>query len=94
MGDAIEANRVAERLDDVILADHVLESLRAVSASDDRVSTGRARRRLLGSSPCAPGHEARSVVLGEVGPIAGAGESRGGSPEHMKTVLMAAAFPP
>jgi hypothetical protein len=26
--------------------------------------------------------------------VAGAGESRGGSPRHMKVLLMAAAFPP
>ena len=40
MGDAIQADRVAEGLDDVILADDVLEPLGPIAAGDDGVADG------------------------------------------------------
>ena len=93
VGDPIEPDGVPERLDDVVLPDHVLEPLGPIPTGDDRV-TARVRFRAAGADrPSGSGHEARSV-----GPwgsnLGGAGISRGGAPGHMEAVLMAAAFPP
>jgi hypothetical protein len=56
--DAVHPERIAERLDDVVLSDHVLEGLRPVPTGDDRVTRGLGRRR---TRPIVPGHEASSV---------------------------------
>ena len=67
VGDPVQPDRVAERLDDVVLADDVLEPLGPVAAGDDgvadRVGLGRAS---AGFGPSGSGHEARSV-----GPVGG-----------------------
>ena len=150
VGHPVQPDRVAEGLDDVVLADDVLEPLRPIAPGDDRV-IGLPRRRAAGGdgvgSPAMAdrglglaelesrcrrtsdrdvasvldcfstqvlGPRARSVVPKHVMRratsrrrpgvgarpslarrlIAGVGESRGGSPGHMKAMLMAAAFPP
>ena len=41
--DAIELDRVRERADDVLLAGHVVEGLRALLAGEDEVAHGRYR---------------------------------------------------
>ena len=40
VGDPVHPDRVVQRLDDVVLSDHVLEPLRAVAAGDDGVGVG------------------------------------------------------
>ena len=92
--DPVEADRVPERLDDVILADDVLEPLGPVPPGDDGVAgrVGIGRR-----SGCRLGVGTRGTLRRAFGAeIAGegAGESRGGAPGHMEAMLMAAAFPP
>ena len=106
--DAVHPDRVAERLDDVVLTDDVLEPLGPVAAGDDGIAAVGASGAAGGVATVSAGPRARAPSTSRRGraPVgqrrqqpapdaaAGGGESRGGSPGHMKAMLMAAAFPP
>ncbi len=63
VGHAVQADRVAQGLNDVILTDHVLESLGPVAPSDDGVAA-----RLIGGRPSSGRSVARRPQLAWSGP--------------------------